>query len=76
MSKEIKQIRGQVRQIVKEILPDTLTQEHYLVLKQHVDERINQIEKFVKEKLTEMNERHKDTMGYLVRQTTSVQDKK
>ncbi len=65
-----KVVRGQLRQIAKELLPEVINQEQYEVLKKHIDSRINEIEAFVKKTLTEMNENHKNTMGYLVRQAT------
>ncbi len=68
---EIKQIRGQLRQIAKELLPELLHEQQYAALKAHVDARISEVEKFVKQTMTEMNERHKDTMGYLVRQSST-----
>lgn len=67
---DVKQLRGQLRQIAKEILPEILNQEQYQELKKHVDERLNRIELHVKTQMKEMQEHHKNTLGYLVRQTT------
>jgi hypothetical protein len=65
-----KQLRGQLRQVVKEMLPETLTEQHYETLKKHIDARINEIEKSVKDTMHTINERHKDTMSYLLREVT------
>lgn len=65
-----KELRGQLRQIAKELLPELLNEAQYEELRKHVDARITEVEKFVKATLTEMNTRHKDTMGYLVRQVS------
>ncbi len=71
MSKEAKVIRGQVRQIVQEILGDILTEQLYKQLEHKLALRVEQIEKSVKATMHEMNENHKATMGYLVRTVTS-----
>jgi hypothetical protein len=71
MSKEAKLIRGQLRQIAKEIMPEVLKEEMYKLLEHRLALRIEGIEKFVKEQMHEINENHKNTMSYLVRQVTS-----
>lgn len=74
---DIKEVRKQLRRIVKEILPEILTAEQYALIKQHNEAKLNELEKFIKDTLHEMNERHKNTMGYLVRQvSTPVEPKK
>ena len=60
-----------MRQIVKELLPEIIKQELFSVIQKSVDERILSIEANVKQTLHELNERHKDTMSYLVRQVTA-----
>lgn len=67
MSNHIKIIRGQLRQLVLELLPEILETE---VVKKMMDD----VRASTLKNLKEMNERHKDTMGYLVRQVTT--DKK
>lgn len=67
---DAKVIRGQVRQVVKEILPEIMQQQMYESLKKHTDQELAKIEKFVKETLHKMQDQHKDTMGYLVRQAS------
>lgn len=72
MSNQVKQVRGQVRQIVKEVLPEVMKQEVGEVLRKEMSAAIKQLEEHVKKQLHEINERHKDTMGYIVRQASSV----
>lgn len=70
-SKDMKDLRKQLRNVVKEILPEILTQEQYLELKKHIDKNIKNIEKIVKDSMHEMNNRQKDTLDYLVRNTVA-----
>ncbi len=71
-----KELRSQLRNVVKELLPDLLASDfnaaNLKTLEVTVDKRIKELEDFVKKTLTEINDRHKDTMGYLVRQVTSA----
>lgn len=67
-----KQLRGQLRQIVQELMPELTNDAQYFALKQHVDVKIKEIEEFVKKTMNEINERHKDTMSYLVRSVTTT----
>lgn len=70
-----KEVRKQLRQVLKEILPETLTEEQFQSLNKKIDEKLKKIEDDTKAVMTEMNKRHKDAMGYLVRQV-SQPDKK
>lgn len=67
----IKVLRGQVRQVVKEILPEVMNNEQFDVLRKQIDERISKLEKEVKDMMSEMNARHKDVMSYLVRNVST-----
>lgn len=71
MSKELKQMRGQMRQIVKEILPETLSDAHFAELKALIHAEMKKVNETVQQNLKDLNERHKDTMSYLVRQVTT-----
>lgn len=64
-----KLLRGQMRQIVKELLPEILKEELYKAIEVEVIKRINSIEEFTKKKLEEMSLRHKETMMALLRHT-------
>jgi hypothetical protein len=72
----LKQLRGQLRQIAKELLPELLTGEFREQMEQLIKARMDQIEADTKKTMHEMNTRHKDTMGYLVRQVTVPSTKK
>lgn len=71
---DAKLIRGQLRQIAKEILPDVLSQELktelYKKIREEMTARINAIEENVKLTLEQLDQRSKDTLDYLVRQST------
>lgn len=67
MSKEIKAIRGQLRQLVKEILPELLAVAQYEELRKEIHSKMERIETNVKDTMREINERSKDTQSYLVR---------
>lgn len=69
--KDTKLIRGQLRQVLKEILPETLTEAQFELLNKKIDARLEQITEDTKATMREMNQRHKDTMGFLVRQVSS-----
>lgn len=70
-----KEVRKQLRNVVKELLPEIMTGEQYALLEKHNAQKLAELEKYVKDLMHEMNERHKNTMGYLVRQV-SISDKK
>lgn len=74
MSNQAKLVRGQLRQIVKEMLPDLLTSElrsamHDRIAKE-VQTRLDNVTKDVKDTLNMLDERSKDIQSYLVRATT------
>lgn len=74
--KDTKLIRGQLRQVLKEILPETLIETQLELLNKKIDARLNQISEDTKATMREMNQRHRDTMGYLVRQVSKPSDQK
>lgn len=59
-NKELKQIRGQIRQIVKEILPEILAMELLLAME-------NKLSGEIKEALKKIDERQKDLQAYMIR---------
>jgi len=71
---DAKIIRGQLRQITKEIMPELLSQELksevYKRIREEMTTRINAIEENVKATLDQLDQRSKDTLDYLVRQST------
>lgn len=72
---ELKQIRGQLRQIAKDILPGLLseevTKELHKSLQVRVDARLDAIEKHIRSVLEGIDQRAKDTQNYLIRQASS-----
>jgi hypothetical protein len=74
VSKDAKLIRGQVRQIVKEILPavlkDELLQAISKQLVANLTSKLTKIEENVKETLQAVDQRSKDSLSYLVRQAS------
>lgn len=59
-TKELKQLRGQLRQVVKEMLPEILN----MALAQHIHKDLaTQLEK----KLIAIDERQRDLQAYMVR---------
>lgn len=73
MSKEAKLIRGQVRQIVKEILPEVLKAELTVAILKDVMDRLTMSEKLIKQTLDEMNNRSKDIAAYVIKQTQALE---
>lgn len=70
MSNSIKQLRGQVRQIVKELLSEVLNDELVQALRKDIYTRLDAIDKHVKSTTQEMNDRTKETQSYVVRNLT------
>lgn len=77
MSNQAKVIRGQLRQIVQDILPDLLNNEVknalYQDLSKQLNARVELIAKNIQETLSKIDERSKDVQGYVVRQSAVPQ---
>jgi len=84
MGKEnnVKQLRGQLRQIVKELMPDLIKLELYNDLQKANSDRINKIannfdelvksvNERVEQTLKEINDRSKDVQDFVMRQAAS-----
>lgn len=75
MSNPAKVLRGQLRQITKEVLPELLNPEMksalFNALQEEIRLRLTKIENNVKETLEALETRQKDTLGYLVRQVSN-----
>lgn len=69
--KQAKLIRGQLRQIVKELLPEILTTESFMSLQKTLDTRLNNkvdnITRMVRDALEKLDQRSKDMQSYVVR---------
>ena len=76
---QAKVIRGQLRQIALELLPELLTEELrgklFQSLQTEIGARLSKFENNVKETLTALEDRQKDTLGYLVRQVSTPANK-
>lgn len=73
---DAKVIRGQLRQIVKEEMENVVLAEMRTAISKEVTgeliKRLSALEDLIREKLTVIDERSKDTMSYLVRQSTQA----
>lgn len=65
--KNIKAIRGQVRQICEELLDSELTKKILSEVSGIVNARLNQIDAYVKEQLKQLQEKAEETQSYVVR---------
>lgn len=72
---QVKMLRGQLRQIVKEMLPDILSNslksEIFKTLQIDIMSRLTKIESDITLSLEKLDQRQKDSLGYLIRQTTT-----
>lgn len=75
-SSNLKDLRKQLRNVVAEMLPQVLTEELVKAMQKamldDVARRVGTIERNVKDTMTEMNNRSKDTQSYLVRSVTTT----
>lgn len=72
MAKDTKLLRGQIRQVVKEILPEVLTEELtkviQLQLQAIIKAQLNSIEAQVKDSLQALDDRSREVQSYVIRQ--------
>ena len=73
-AKNAKLIRGQLRDIIKEMLPQILTQEVVKGMMTSNAAVMRVIESNVNKKLKEIEERQKNSLDYLIRQATVKKD--
>lgn len=64
MSNDIKKLRGQIRQIVKELLPDVLSTELFIQLRDELNKKIS-------ERLDAVDKKQRDINSYVVRNHAS-----
>jgi hypothetical protein len=72
---ELKQMRGQVRIVVKELLPEILKEVLAGELKKSIDARLDAVDKHLKTTLEDIEKRHKDIMAYLLRESNVFKKK-
>ena len=73
MSMSVKQTRGQLRQIVKEMMPELLATELYTKLQAAQLEALETITKNVSETLKIMQQRQLDMQSYIMREVSAGQ---
>jgi hypothetical protein len=66
--KNVKQLRGQIRQIVKEMYPEIITSEIFATLQTQTKERMDVLHRLVKESLDRIDQRQKDVQSLLMRE--------
>ena len=62
-----KELRKSLRNVVQELYPEIITKELEDALFKALEIRVKKLEEDVRKQMHEMNERHKDVMGFLVR---------
>lgn len=65
---DAKLIRGQLRQIAKDLLPEVMAQELFVKLQEENRARLTEIAKMVNTRLTEIENRSKDVQSYIMRE--------
>jgi len=72
---DAKLIRGQVRQITKEILTDLIATELFAKLQEENIKQLNEIVKMVTERLDQIEQRSKDVQSYIMREMANSSNK-
>ena len=72
-SKQVKDIRKQLRNVVQEMLPGVTSQEMYVQLSKVINERLDQISKHINSTLETIDQRSKDVQTYVIRQSAQNQ---
>lgn len=67
-SKDAKLLRGQLRQIVKEMLPELIKQELFTESTSLIRSRLEEINKMVKSELTRIDDRQKDIQALIMKE--------
>ncbi len=67
MSNKAKVLRGQLRQIVLEVLPEVIKSELYKQLQVENDKRLNSIQKHIEGTLKQLEEKQKDFFSSVIR---------
>lgn len=70
---DAKLLRGQLRQIAKELLPEVLAGELFVKLQEEQRARLNEIAKMVNDRLIEMEARSKDVQSMMIREIAKSQ---
>jgi hypothetical protein len=70
---DAKLLRGQLRQIAKELLPEVLAGELFVKLQEEQRARLTEIAKMVNDRLIEMEARSKDVQSMMIREIAKSQ---
>ena len=71
MSNNAKVMRGQLRQIVKEMLPEILSGELLATIQNDNTKRLEEVKTMVRDALTQMDNRSKNVQDMIVRLTSN-----
>lgn len=66
--KNVKDLRKQLKTVVADLLPEALSSALFLKLQQENRQRLDQIEKMVKDTLERIDSRGKDVQSFIMRQ--------
>lgn len=66
MANQMKQLRGQLRQLVKEAWPELVKTEIYGDMSKLIKERLDMIHNMVRQELDKINERQKDVQSLVM----------
>ncbi len=72
MSNTAKELRGQLRQIVKELFPALVSTELYAKLQEENKKQLDLIHKLVRERLDHMESRQKDVQSIILREIANA----
>lgn len=64
----LKQVRGQLRQVAQEMLPQLLTHEMFVDLQKQILERLNYLADMMLDRITKLEEKQKDFQNFLMRE--------
>lgn len=67
MGSNAKLVRGQLRQLLQELLPDLFKEVLIKELRKDIEERLDRVDKHVKAGIQEMNDRSKESQNYVIR---------
>lgn len=68
---DAKLIRGQLRQIAKEVLPEVIQEQLFVKLQEEMNARLNQISKDITATLAAIDSRSKDVQSYVMREVAN-----
>lgn len=70
MSTDAKVVRGQLRQIAKELLPALCMKEEHKAIVSNLNAQIEGLKKIIEERLDAIDQRSRDMQAYIVRNVT------